>query len=133
MHTERLTLLIYRSTNSPVWFKNIQCDDINTPHILRCHTNATSSGERNSSTVCGPNNYRLLVNCGKYLSCSFLLIKVVNFTGLFILLAILWLSAVYNVSRKIFELKSLALGMHLLTQARLVIPRVSYINCNFNP
>ena len=50
---------IHRTINSSAWFNYIECDDINTPHILRCHTSVTSS------RVC-KENHRLLVKCSKY-------------------------------------------------------------------
>lgn len=56
---------ICRSINTPIWLSKIKCDNINTPHILRCHTNVTKNAERNDANICGPDNLRLLVKCGK--------------------------------------------------------------------
>ena len=54
-----------RSTNTPLWFSNIQCDDSNTPHILRCQTKVMKNADQNNANICGPKNQRLLVRCGK--------------------------------------------------------------------
>ena len=55
----------HRLTGSPVWFKDIQCEDTNASHILRCQTTPASGGERHSTNVCGSSKQRLLIKCGE--------------------------------------------------------------------
>lgn len=55
----------HRLTGSPVWFKDIRCEDMSASHILRCQTTPASGGERHGINVCGSSNQRLLIKCGE--------------------------------------------------------------------
>ena len=49
-----------------MWLNQVSCDE-NSPHILRCQHSVVHGQDRDSSGICGPNNEKLLVNCGKYI------------------------------------------------------------------